>query len=307
MASKFLLTKRLESVPFDQPTPANTSSVYVLTAQEFVDLGLISKEMKSALETLVSAKTTYLDSFPTCFVGSFAVPSKVHPLAEEECFAFYFDKTHLIFLDESNFCKPILDAISKQGLLKEPTTPWCLFEFMKLLTKGDLQYLSDLEDKMEDVEESIIKRGFKNANEVMLNFRRKLLRLDTYYQQLMDMAGELAENENKLLTHQETITFVQLERNFDRLLQRAVTLKEYSLQLRELYQTEIDTQQNDTMKFFTVITTLFAPLTLVTGWFGMNFADMPGLSSAWGYPLMCCVVLLIVIVELIVFKHKGWL
>lgn len=307
MASKYLLTKRLESVAFDQPTPADTASVYILTAQEFVDLGLVSKEMKSALETLASAKSTYLDSFPTCFVGSFAVPSKINPLAEEECFAFYFDKMHLIFLDESDACKPILDAISKQGLLKEPTTAWCLFEFMKLLTKGDLQFLSDLEDKMEDVEESIIKRGFKNANEVMLNFRRKLLRLDTYYQQLVDMAGELAENENKLLTHQEAGTFVQLERSADRLLKRAVTLKEYSLQLRELYQTEIDTQQNDTMKFFTVITTLFAPLTLITGWFGMNFAHMPGLDSAWGYPLMCCAVLLVVIIELIVFKRKGWL
>ena len=49
---------------------------------------------------------------------------------------------------------------------------------------------------MEDVEESIIDRG-KNANSrTMLTFRRKLLRIDTYYQQLVDMASGIAENEN---------------------------------------------------------------------------------------------------------------
>ena len=46
---------------------------------------------------------------------------------------------------------------------------------------------------MEDVEESIIDRG-KNANSrTMLTFRRKLLRIDTYYQQLVDMASGIAK------------------------------------------------------------------------------------------------------------------
>ena len=178
---------------------------------------------------------------------------------------------------------------------------------MKMLMKNDLSFLADLEDRMEDVEESIIDRG-KNANSrTMLTFRRKLLRIDTYYQQLVDMASGIAENENGLLSKEESRLFLVAERQAERLLKRSLTLKEYSLQLRELYQTQIDLQQNDTMQFFTVITTLFAPLTLLTSWFGMNFTNMPGLDWRWGYEAIIAVSVIIVVIEIIIFKRKKWL
>ena len=88
------------------------------------------------------------------------------------------------------------------------------------------------------------------------------------------MASGIAENENGLLSKEESRLFLVAERQAERLLKRSLTLKEYSLQLRELYQTQIDLQQNNTMQFFTVITTLFAPLTLLTSWFGMNFTSI---------------------------------
>lgn len=58
-------------------------------------------------------------------------------------------------------------------------------------------------------------------------------------------------------------------------------LREYSLQLYELHQTQIDLKQNSTMQILTIVTVMFAPLTLVTGWFGMNLTVLPGLD--WPY------------------------
>ena len=180
-------------------------------------------------------------------------------------FAFYPNKTNLIFIDEGQVCTRLLDDIERIGVLKEPTAAHCLFEFMKLLVKDDLTYLDDVEDRMEDVEEQIIDRCGNVANRKMLGFSRRLL------------------------------------------LKRSQTLKEYSLQLRELYQTQIDIQQNDTMQWFTVITTLFAPLTLITSWFGMNFANMPGLDWQWGYQAIIVICIVIIVVELVIFKRKKWL
>ncbi|MFR3090940.1 MAG: CorA family divalent cation transporter [Eggerthella lenta] len=150
------------------------------------------------------------------------------------------------------------------------------------MLKNDLSFLADLEDRMEDVEVHHRSRQERQQPH-HADVRRKLLRIDTYYQQLVDMASGIAENENGLLSKEESRLFLVAERQAERLLKRSLTLKEYSLQLRELYQTQIDLQQNNTMQFFTVITTLFAPLTLLTSWFGMNFATMPGLDWQWGY------------------------
>mgnify|MGYP000211220836 CR=1 FL=1 len=43
------------------------------------------------------------------------------------------------------------------------------------------------------------------------------------------------------------------------------------------------------MKVLTIVTTLFMPLTLIAGWYGMNFAHMPELTATEGTDHLCCV------------------
>ncbi len=64
----------------------------------------------------------------------------------------------------------------------------------------------------------------------------------------------------------------------------ARTLREYVLQVRELFQAEIDIRQNRIMKTLAIVTTIFLPLSLVAGWNGMNFVDMLRLRWRYGYP-----------------------
>ena len=76
------------------------------------------------------------------------------------------------------------------------------------------------------------------------------------------------------------------------------------MQVRDLYQTQIDVKQNRIMAVLTIITTIFFPLSIVTGWYGMNFEHMPELSYGWAYPAVAGLCLLIVCTELIIFKIK---
>ena len=61
------------------------------------------------------------------------------------------------------------------------------------------------------------------------------------------------------------------------------------------------------MTLLTVITSIFLPLTLIAGWYGMNFRYMPELGWVWGYPAVILVSILIVVLSLIWFKKKKWL
>ena len=83
--------------------------------------------------------------------------------------------------------------------------------------------------------------------------------------------------------------------------------EELVAQLREAYQSQLAIQQNDLMRVFTIVTVLFLPLTLITGWFGMNFVNMPELQSEWGYPVIIAASILLVAGLLWFFRHKKWL
>ena len=81
-------------------------------------------------------------------------------------------------------------------------------------------------------------------------------------------------------------------------------LRENMLQLRELYQSKQDVQQNKIMGILTIVTTFFLPFTLITGWYGMNFAYMPELKWRYSYPAVILVAVIIAIGEFIYFKKK---
>ena len=51
-------------------------------------------------------------------------------------------------------------------------------------------------------------------------------------------------------------------------------LRENLVHLREAYQAAQDYSLNSTMKLFTVVTTIFLPLSVIVGWYGMNFVEV---------------------------------
>ena len=61
------------------------------------------------------------------------------------------------------------------------------------------------------------------------------------------------------------------------------------------------------MTVLTVITSIFLPLSLIAGWYGMNFRYMPELDWRWSYPVVLVVSVLIVVFCLVLFKKKKWM
>jgi magnesium transporter len=69
----------------------------------------------------------------------------------------------------------------------------------------------------------------------------------------------------------------------------------------------ISIQQNATIKIFSVAAVVFLPPTLIASIYGMNFAHMPELGTAFGYPLALLVMLASAILPYWFFKRRGWL
>ncbi len=281
--------------------------VAIMSKQEFQQLGLEHPNAHESLEDLASSDSNYVDIYPDYIVGSFSVPSKNSLTAPPALFAFYMDKQRLIFVDEGETARRVLEHVIDIGVLSDTTTAHCLYVFFKALLVDDLTFLGDFEDRMESIEEKILNSSSAVRSNAIMEYRRQTMRFCVYYQEVGTMANVLSDNENKLMTDAEGNAFDHIERLADRLSSRSETLKEYSLQLHELQQTRIDLKQNSTMQIFTIVTVLFAPLTLITGWFGMNLNVLPGLD--WPYLWVVLVVgALVCTTALLAFFHwKKWL
>ena len=130
--------------------------------------------------------------------------------------------------------------------------------------------------------------------------------MNTYYDQPADFCEMLEENYTGFLGEEDCRLFRVMAKRIELLADNTRNLREYTLQIREMYQARTAERQNKIMQFLTVVTTIFMPLTLITGWYGMNFVNMPELYYKGSYFIIIGVVLLIVIIEILYFKHKNW-
>lgn len=69
----------------------------------------------------------------------------------------------------------------------------------------------------------------------------------------------------------------------------------------------INIEQNRIMKFFSLVSVMFLPATLVASTYGMNFEFMPELGFKYGYPMAIGLMIVAAATPYIYFKRKGWL
>jgi magnesium transporter len=147
----------------------------------------------------------------------------------------------------------------------------------------------------------------KTFNSEILSLRRRLLIIRNYYEQLLDIFDAMIENEADLFSAKNLYHFRTARDKIARLAANTQLLRDSLVQVREAYMAALDYNANRIMKGFTVVTTVFMPLTLLVGWYGMNFRYMPELTSKFGYPSVIVLSVLVVIVSFIFFKRKKLL
>lgn len=88
---------------------------------------------------------------------------------------------------------------------------------------------------------------------------------------IREIIEELGDNDFDVFPDDELKYFDLLGARADRLRENSKMLIDGIVHLRDAYQSALDLRLNNTMKLFTIVTVVFAPLGFITGWFGMNF------------------------------------
>lgn len=178
--------------------------------------------------------------------------------------------------------------------------------YMSNFITNDNQSLEVLEIQLETLEKNVLSSKMDYVRDEISYYRRKLLILRNYYEQYITIAEHLMENSNELLESDQLISLHQLESRAKRLCNHTRDLSEYVSQIKESYMAQLDINLNSTMKFFTVVTTIFMPLTLIVGWYGMNFRFMPELKWEYGYLWVIFLSITVILISIVIFKKKHF-
>ncbi|MCR5792794.1 MAG: magnesium transporter CorA [Lachnospiraceae bacterium] len=252
-------------------------------------------------DILVSEANVNYDSV----TGTFCIPDRGQPDRDEK-FAFVLDEKGIIFIENTDMAKNLTRAIQNTKKWKLPSLARFVYDFMTQITIGDVRMLENYEKEMRAMEADIIADRQTVTPEKVALIRNNIQTLLEHYEQLRDIAQIFEENENNFFDDENMRYFRMLLDRIDRLREKSTGLHDYTAAIRDLYKTHLDIKQNRIMTVLTVITSIFSPLTLITGWYGMNFAHMPELTTTYGYPVVIVLSVAIVLTSIIYFKKKNW-
>ena len=229
----------------------------------------------------------------------------------EDCIAFYV--TGAMFLvvdirDSDGSTRRAFEAVLRRFPPATVTLEKLVFAFLDAMIEGDAKMLEDMEFALSAPEERILQGNAEDGFiAFLLGERRKLLLLRNYYEQLIDVGMALEENENDIFADEDLRYFKIFTDKAERLERNVRSLREQLMQLREAYQSMLDIRLNNIMKIFTVLSAVFLPLTLITGWYGMNFTGMPELAWRYGYLYVILLAAAVALICISIFRRRHWL
>lgn len=229
----------------------------------------------------------------------------------EDCMALFIKKNLLLAVnifdkDDSNrgYFMRLLSHCSCESLTLEKL----VCAFLEGLIAGDGKELERAEYKIGTLEETVLNdKADSDFNIKLLKMKNELLTLRGFYEQLIDVGEAFRENENELFDENSLRSFKILTDKAVRLKENVDLLRDGVIHLWDSYQAYLDMRLNQTMKIFTLVTTIFFPLTVIVGWYGMNFKYMPELNAKWGYPFVIALSICVVTVFILWFRKKRWL
>ena len=277
----------------------------IMQEDEFRELKKDFPHDKEFLHSIGSIRYCKAEVFRDCILGTLRIPGKNEKRTPQIVFGFYLTDKELFLIGCSGDLKHWVEK--KEDQFQELKSPdKCLLQIMELMIENDILYLLHLEKEIEKMEDQLIKGVPDDFFTVLTRHRQKLSELDAYYEQLT-VIGDLLQSQDGLSIIHNAEQWNRYALRTERLQNHVHLLRENILQLRELYQSQQDAQQNKVMCILTVVTTLFLPLTLLTGWYGMNFAHMPELQWKYGYVTVIAIAVITIILEIIYFKKKKLL
>ncbi|MBR3415333.1 MAG: magnesium transporter CorA [Clostridia bacterium] len=239
--------------------------------------------------------------------GTFLLPDRDNLQENDFRFAFALDEKGVVFIDDTGKSEQMIDAIRRTKRWRAPSLERFLYDFLEQIVDRDLAIMERYEDELNRIEDTILSSQMKTVPSRVNEIRSDIRKLLVHYEQIIDMTQELEENENGFFS-EENLRYIHLFMNLmSRRHDMAVSIRDYTMQMRDLYNAQLEVSQNKIMTLLTVITTIFMPLTLLTGWYGMNFKYMPELGWRIGYPLVTLAAVGIIAFCLLLFKKKKWL
>ncbi|MCJ8014094.1 magnesium/cobalt transporter CorA [Paenibacillus sp. KQZ6P-2] len=182
----------------------------------------------------------------------------------------------------------------------------CAYHIMDKLVDKYFPSVFGIEDELAELEN---RGGLESVEELMnqvFDLRGRLLKLRRTVVPMRDLLYRIVNSQHVQSSSEHKVYFSDIYDHLLKLTDMIEADREMTADLRDSYISLNSNRMNQIMKTLTVITTVFMPLTLIVGIYGMNFTNMPELGWKYGYPAVLLLMFGLATGMVLWFIKRGW-
>lgn len=169
------------------------------------------------------------------------------------------------------------------------------------------EVITDVNDEVDAMQEAVLVEESGHMRTQLTRLRRQIISLRRHLAPQRDALARLTQLQLPWLgavdlgrLREETDRVTRYVEDLDAARDRAdVTQEELTNRLAE--------QLNARMYLLSVVAAFFLPLSFLTGLLGINVGGIPLADSSWGFAAVVAVLLLLVAVQVLLFRARRWL
>lgn len=229
---------------------------------------------------------------------------------DTEQVSFVLGKRYLLSFQEEELqdCFEIVrDRIrTSQGRVRKSGADYLTYLLLDTIIDGYFPVVEHYEDRIEALEDVIISNPDRDTMQEIYDVRRELLALRRLIWPMRNVLNLLMRDHHGIVSDEVQIYFRDSYDHVIQILEIIEAYRELAASLMDVYMSTMGNKLNEIMKFLTVISTIFIPLTFIVGVYGMNFENMPELKGEWSYFMVWLVMLGVAGGLIFYFWRKGW-
>ncbi|UJR22753.1 hypothetical protein I4U23_025785 [Adineta vaga] len=227
-----------------------------------------------------------------------------------EQMSFYLKDNILITFQERP--KDLFDSIKNRirqgkGRIRRSKVDYLFYSLVDVIVDHYMDILDTMGSKVESIDNQLMKTLKRDTLESIYDMKRDMLYLRSVISPLKEIIIKLQKEEETSIMQESTTIY--LKDLFDHVVQVNDSIDTYREMLAsfiDFYMMLNSNAMNEVVKTLTIISTIFIPLTFISGVYGMNFENMPELTYHYGYYIVLSVMAALALFMLACFKHKHW-
>ncbi len=180
------------------------------------------------------------------------------------------------------------------------------FALLDVVIDNYIYIISQIGDHIEGLEEKLINPQNSTIQDIN-QYKREINYLRKTIKPCREMILSIPKIESDILNKGTDILTRELQGNINLAHESVFSYNEILTDQLNVYHTRLSDKLNHIIKYLTIFSVIFIPLTFIAGIYGTNFEYFPELKYKYSYFIMWGVMILVASIMIINFKRKKWL